>query len=238
MRFYINIAIYFKKPVFIINLCVKNGAIKGGKEMGNEGNVNVAAQEFVVLGEIKKNWGWLLALGILFLVLGIVGLGMTFALTLASVLFFGILILIGGVAQIIESLKCRGWKSIIYHILIAVLYLLAGIFVVSNPAAASAVLTLLLAFALMAVGLVRIVVSFQLRGLKNWVWPLIGGILTVLLGLMIAVKWPVSGLFVIGLLVAIEMIIHGWSYVFIALAAKATSAVPKNEGTTVEAPQT
>ena len=205
--------------------------------MGNEGDVNVAVQEDLVLGELQKNWGWFLALGILFLVLGIIGLGMTFTLTMASVLFFGVLIIIGGVVQIIQSFKCRGWKSIVYHILIAILYLLAGIFVVSNPAAASAVLTLLLALALIAVGLVRIVVAFQLRGMKNWVWPFIGGILTVLLGLMIAVKWPASGLFVIGLLVAIEMIIHGWSYLFIALAAKASSNVPEEAGATVEAPQ-
>lgn len=205
--------------------------------MGNESDMNVVVQENVVLGEMQKNWGWLLALGILFLVLGIIGLGMTFTLTMASVLFFGILILIGGVVQIIQSFKCRGWKSIIYHILIAVLYLLAGIFIVTNPAAASAVLTLLLALALIAVGLVRIVVAFQLRGMKNWIWPFIGGILTVLLGLMIAVKWPVSGLFVIGLLVAIEMIIHGWSYLIIALAAKASSQAPEEAGATVEAPQ-
>ena len=205
--------------------------------MGNEGDMNVAVRESAVLGEMQKNWGWLLALGILFLVLGIIGLGMTFTLTMASILFFGILILIGGVVQIIESFKCRGWKSIVYHILIGILYLLAGIFMVTNPAAASAVLTLLLAFALIAVGLVRIVVAFQLRGMKNWGWPFIGGILTVLLGLMIAVKWPVSGLFVIGLLVAIEMIIHGWSYLFIALAAKASSHAPQEAEATVEAPQ-
>jgi len=205
--------------------------------MGNEGDMNVAIRESAVLGEMQKNWGWLLALGILFLVLGIIGLGMTFTLTMASILFFGILILIGGVVQIIESFKCRGWKSIVYHILIGILYLLAGIFMVTNPAAASAVLTLLLAFALIAVGLVRIVVAFQLRGMKNWGWPFIGGILTVLLGLMIAVKWPVSGLFVIGLLVAIEMIIHGWSYLFIALAAKASSHAPQEAEATVEAPQ-
>ena len=205
--------------------------------MGNEGDMNVAIRESAVLGEMQKNWGWLLALGILFLVLGIIGLGMTFTLTMASILFFGILILIGGVVQIIQSFKCRGWKSIVYHILIGILYLLAGIFMVTNPAAASAVLTLLLAFALIAVGLVRIVVAFQLRGMKNWGWPFIGGILTVLLGLMIAVKWPVSGLFVIGLLVAIEMIIHGWSYLFIALAAKASSHAPQEAEATVEAPQ-
>ena len=180
----------------------------------------LVSSEGVVFGEVQRNWGWLLALGILFLILGIVGLGMTFALTMASVLFFGVLILIGGGLQLFESFKCKGWKSMLWHVLIAVLYILVGIEIVTNPMAASAILTLLLAFGIIAVGIVRIVMAIQLRPLKGWIWPLLGWIVSILLGVMIASRWPVSGLWVIGLFVAIEMIAHGWSYVFIALAAK------------------
>jgi len=46
------------------------------------------------------------------------------------------------------------------------------------------------------------------------------GIVTILLGLMIINQWPVSGLWVIGLFVAIEIIFAGWSHIMIALAAK------------------
>lgn len=185
----------------------------------------LTGSEGVMFGEVQRNWGWLLGLGILFLILGIVGLGMTFALTMASVLFFGVLILIGGGLQLFESFKCKGWKSILWHVLIAVLYILVGIEIVTNPMAASAILTLLLAFGIIAVGIVRIVMAIQLRPFKGWIWPLLSGIVSILLGAMIATRWPVSGLWVIGLFVAIEMIAHGWSYVFIALAAKNASAV-------------
>ena len=130
------------------------------------------------------------------------------------------LLLIGGGIQLFESLKCKGWKSILFHVLIAVLYILVGIEIIARPMMASAFLTLLLAGGIILVGIVRIVMGIQLCGLKNWVWPLLSGIISVFLGLIIAAKWPVSGLFVIGLFVAIELIIHGWSYIFIALAAK------------------
>ncbi len=89
-----------------------------------------------------------------------------------------------------------------------------------NPVGASLLLTAMLAGALVAVGVVRIIMAFQLRGDSGWVWLLIGGVVTLLLGLMIFSKWPVSGLWVIGLFVAIEMIVNGWSYVAIALAAR------------------
>lgn len=171
-------------------------------------------------GEVGKNWGWLLALGVLFIILGTIGLGMTFTLTVASVLLFGVLILIGGVAQLVQAFQDKGWKSVVWHVLIALLYIAAGILVMRNPVGASLLLTVMLAGALVAVGVLRIIMAFQLRGDSGWVWLLIGGIVTLLLGFMIFAKWPVSGLWVIGLFVAVEMIVNGWSYIAIALAAR------------------
>ena len=173
-----------------------------------------------VLGDLAHNWGWLLAQGILLVVLGTIGLGMTIWLTLASVFIFGVFLLIGGGVQIFQTFKCRGWGSILWHGLIAVLYVLAGISVMSDPLAASTLFTLLLAGALVGIGVVRLVMAFQLRGAKNWFWPLIGGIAAIVLGFMILARWPVSGLWVIGLFVAIEMIFGGWTYIFIALGAR------------------
>ena len=180
-----------------------------------------------VLGEVQKNWKWLLLLGIVFLVLGVVGLGRVLTLTVASVLFFGILLLIGGVVQLFESFKCKGWKSMLWHVLIAILYILIAIEIIARPMVASALLTLLLAIGIILVGIVRVVMAIQLRGIRNWTWPLFSGIVSIILGLIIAAGWPVSGLVVIGLFVAIELIIHGWSYIFIAIAVKnAPKAAP------------
>jgi len=174
-----------------------------------------------VLGDLIHNWGWLLAQGILLVVLGTVGLGLTFFLTLATVFIFGVFLVIGGGVQIFQTFKCKGWGSILWHVLIAVLYVLAGLGIMADPLAASTLLTLLLAGALVGIGLVRLIIAFQVRGLKNWGWPLIGGIAAIILGVMILARWPVSGFWVIGLFVAIEMIFGGWSYIFIALGARA-----------------
>lgn len=176
-----------------------------------------------VFGEAKKYWGWLLALGIVFIILGMVGLGMTFGLTMASVLFFGILMVIGGGLQLFDAFKCRGWKSIFWHVLIALLYIFAGIVVISHPLLASTLFTAMLAIGIIGAGIVRILMAGQLRGTKGWVWPLFSGIVSILLGVVIIAHWPVSGLWVIGLFIAIEMIIHGWSYIIVALAARSAA---------------
>jgi uncharacterized membrane protein HdeD (DUF308 family) len=207
-----------------------NQILKGGFTMWAADEREIGSERAVVFGDAKKNWNWLLILGVIFIALGAVGLGRVFALTVASVLFFGVLLLIGGGIQLFESFKCKGWKSILFHMLIAILYILLGIEIIARPMVASAVLTLLLAGGIMLVGIVRIVMAIQLRNRKNWGWPLLSGIISVLLGLVIAAKWPVSGLFVIGLFVAIELIMHGWSYIFIALAAKSALETSQAEG--------
>jgi len=178
-----------------------------------------------LFGDVQKHWGWLLALGVFCLILGTLGFGMTFGLTLASVLFFGILLVAGGIVQLIEAFKCQGWKSVLWHVLIALLYVWGGIVMIIDPVLASKVLTLMLAWILIAVGVFRIIMAFQLRPVDGWFWPLLAGIVSILLGGMIIAQWPVSGLWVIGLFVAIELIFNGWAYVFIALAARKTSTV-------------
>jgi uncharacterized membrane protein HdeD (DUF308 family) len=181
---------------------------------------DLAAKQVAIFGELKKNWGWLLAFGILSILLGTIGLGMSFGLTLASVLFFGVLLIVGGVFQVIDAFKCKGWKSTVWHVLIALLYVAAGAAMVYDPLLASVTLTLVLGWILVAVGIMRGVMAFQLRPATGWYWPLLSGVVSVALGAMILAKWPATGFWVIGLFVAIELIFHGWSYVFVALAAR------------------
>ena len=189
--------------------------------MTNPSNNDTLVPPPVLFGELEKNWGWLLAFGLASIVLGTIGLGMTFVLTQATIVFFGVLLVVGGVFQLLHSLKCRGWKSTGWHVLIALLYVAGGILMVLNPVVAGLTLTLFLAVILVAVGILRIFMAFQMRPAKGWWWPLLAGIVSAALGVMIFAEWPQSGLWIIGLFVAIELIFNGWSYLFVALAARA-----------------
>jgi uncharacterized membrane protein HdeD (DUF308 family) len=174
-----------------------------------------------LFGELEKNWGWLMAFGIASIILGSIGLGMSFALTLASMVLFGALLVAGGLFQILDAFKCRGWKGSAWHILIGLLYVVGGVIVMIDPVLASETFTLVLAAVLIAVGLLRLIIAFQLRPSKGWYWPLISGLVSLALGGVILAQWPASGLFVIGLIIAIELIFNGWAYLFVALAARA-----------------
>jgi uncharacterized membrane protein HdeD (DUF308 family) len=171
-------------------------------------------------GDLGKNWGWVLALGILLLVAGVIGLGMTVMLGLVSMLYFGFLMLVGSVFQLVALVQSPGWRSRPWSLLIALLYLAAGLIMIFDPLLASATLTLLIGVGLVAIGVLRILVAFQLSGTYGWGWTLIGGILTLLLGFIVVAGWPVSGLWIIGLIIAIEVILAGISFIAVALAAR------------------
>jgi uncharacterized membrane protein HdeD (DUF308 family) len=179
-----------------------------------------------VFGDVTKKWGWLLALGIVYVVLGTIGLGMEVALTIASVMLFGAFLFAGGIFELIHAFQAKGWKGRLPAILIGLAYAAGGILIFLDPLAASAGLTLMLGVLLLVIGVMRIVLAFGMKGHASWVWPGLSGVLSIVLGLMIISKWPASGLWVIGLFVAIELIIQGWSSIFLALAARNATKAP------------
>ncbi len=177
-------------------------------------------QDINLFGDVKKNWGYLLALGILNIVLGTIGLILIPIMTVTTIIFFGSLMIVGGVFQIIQTFKTRKWQSILLHLSIGILYLLGGIATVFNPIAASAILTLILAVSIIVSGISRIFISIQQRFLKNWGLSVLGGVFTIILGIMILSQWPLSSLWAFGMLISIEMLINGWTNIFLAISIK------------------
>ena len=189
-------------------------------------SINPIFNPTAVFGDVTKKWRWLLALGIIWVVLGTIGLGMEVALTIASVMLFGAFLFAGGIFELIHAFQAKAWKGRLPAILIGLAYVAAGILIFQDPLAASKGLTLMLGALLLVIGIVRIVLAFGMKGHAGWIWLALSGALSLVLGFMIISKWPASGLWVIGLFVAIELIIQGWSCIFLALAARNASKGP------------
>lgn len=171
-------------------------------------------------GDLAHNWRSMVGVGAIALMLGAFGLFASTALTLASVMVFGVLLLFGGLIQGWQVGRSRGWHGTIAHALIALLYVVAGISVIVDPVGASAFLTLGLASVILAVGVLRIFVAWQMRGQHSLVWPLVSGAVALVLGTFILLRWPSSGLWVIGLFISLELVAHGATLLAVALAAR------------------
>lgn len=171
---------------------------------------------------LRRNWGWLMAAGIALIVLGVIGLGSVALLSIASAVWFGAMIFVGGIVVLIDAFRQQGWKSRLLHILIGVLYLAVGVVTFANPLAATASLTLLAGCGLVATGALRLIVAFQNRELPYWGWVAFSGLLSVVLGGMIIAQWPASSLWVLGTFLAIELIFQGWAAIALARAIRST----------------
>jgi uncharacterized membrane protein HdeD (DUF308 family) len=174
-----------------------------------------------VAGEVRKNRGWLMFMGIVMVILGVIGLSMEVSLTVVSVLYFGFLVVFGGVVMLIDAFRAGEWGSKLWHVLIALVYIAAGIVMITNPAASAVWITLFLASFFVITGVFRLIIGFKARGrVDNWGWIVFAGVISMLLGLVIFAQWPVSGLWVIGMFVAIELILQGFSMISIARAVR------------------
>jgi uncharacterized membrane protein HdeD (DUF308 family) len=106
-------------------------------------------------------------------------------------------------------------------LLAGVLYLIVGVFMIDNPVETAVGVTLLVAAGLLVGGILRIVLSLVER-FDGWGWALLNGIVSLLLGAAIWRQWPLSGLWVIGLFMGIEMLFSGLSWMMLGLGLRST----------------
>ena len=86
--------------------------------------------------------------------------------------------------------------------------MIAGAILVADPLTASVVMTLVFAGVLIASGIVRFALAFKYWQRAGWLL-LSSGIIGVLAGLIVLAKWPISGLWVFGLVVGVDLLVHG-----------------------------
>jgi len=173
--------------------------------------------------EVRKHTTWFLVVGIVLVILGTVAIGSAVAMTIVSVLFLGWLLIVGGVFEVVHGFSHRPWSGFFINLLGGVLYAVAGLVMVANPALAAVTLTLVIAVMLIVAGLFRLLIAFS-TPLHHRGWLVLNGAISILLGVMIWRAWPVSGLWVIGMFIGIDMIVDGWTEIMLALSARSLPA--------------
>jgi uncharacterized membrane protein HdeD (DUF308 family) len=173
------------------------------------------------LQPLRAKSGWIVALGIIYVVAGFLALGSVVLATVATVFVVGVMMLIAGVAEVINAFQIKTWSKFLLWLLLGVLYIVAGFVTFENPLLAAALLTLLLGFSLVASGVMRIVLAFSMKEGAPWIWVALSGTITVLLGLVILAHWPVSGLYILGLLLGIDLVLVGASWIGVGFGLRA-----------------
>jgi len=170
--------------------------------------------------ELRHKWGWTVAFGVLLSLAGFVALGSVLLTTISTILVVGIAMMVCGVGEIIEGFAMRCWKKFFLWIVIGLLYIAAGFSVFQNPILAAGFFTLLLGVSLVASGIFRSILAFQLPLNTPRVLVFFSGILSLVIGAYILARWPASSLWVIGTILGVDLLFAGASWIGVGLTLR------------------
>ena len=181
---------------------------------------NTGAMQLGMIESMRKHWGWFLALGVVFVIGGMLAIFAPLVSSLAVTLVVAIVLGWVGLMQVIQAFSVKSWGGFIWQLIIGLIILIGGIWTYVNPVVGALTLTIVVAAVFLAKGVFQVILGFQMRPHSGWGWLIASGVLAIIVGLMIWMNWPFSGTWVLGTLAGISLIFTGWSYIMISMVAR------------------
>jgi uncharacterized membrane protein HdeD (DUF308 family) len=171
------------------------------------------------LHHLRDRWWWFLALGVLLVACGTVAIIFPIVATVYVALLLGLLFLISGVATIVGAFWAGKWSGLLMQLLVGILYVVSGFVITENPIAGAGAITLFLSAAFIVLGIFRAAAALVVQ-FPQWGWALLNGVVTFLAGIIIFRNYPEDVFWVLGLLVGLEMLFNGWTWIMLSLALR------------------
>ncbi len=161
------------------------------------------------LARIGHSWGWFLVAGILYILLGIAAFVWPAASTVGLTFALGVVFVVSGIIQLVQAIQLlreagSGWRF--FH---AIVSLAAGILIWRYPAGGMVGIAIAMIFYFFASAAIRASAAFALRPHRGWGWMLMGAIASLVLGVEMIATFPVSALWVPGLILGIDLVFYG-----------------------------
>jgi uncharacterized membrane protein HdeD (DUF308 family) len=173
-----------------------------------------------ITSDIHKATTWSIVLSVLMIAAGVLAMFSPAIAGVAVTVFFGWLLIFNGLLHMAYAWQAGRPAAVVGEILLGFLYGAIGVYLLAQPGAGLASLTLALAFYLVFEGVLEFVLSFQLRPLPGSGWLLFDGIVTLLLAAMIGSAWPISSAWAIGTLVGVSMLFSGITRLMLSAAVR------------------
>ena len=168
---------------------------------------------------VASIWGKSFIVGLLLMVLGGVALSLSPFTGLVSIFLLGSLLVAGGVVEMISGIQRRKERAFLPYLLGGVLSIVVGALFLLEPGAGLASVSLLLAGFLLARGLFRAVTSVVDR-YPNWGWDLFYGMVSTALGVVVLYQWPLSAMWVLGVLIGADLLVRGLAVMGLSVAVR------------------
>lgn len=176
-----------------------------------------------LIKEVQTHRGVYIFEAIVFILLGMLAFAVPGFFTVAVELFFGWLLLFGGLVQGYRSIKARTSPDFWAASISSLIFIICGVLLLVYPLQGVLTLTALLSIFFCMQGIAQIIYSIQIHPLNIWGWFLLGGLLNFGLALLIWYGWPSTAVWMIGLLLGINMMLFGFTLLMIVLNIKKLS---------------
>lgn len=148
--------------------------------------------------------------GIILCVLGVISLITPAVAGTAVVLVIGSLLMFGGFLYLFQTSQAGDTSGKMMHIILGILMILGGFGIISHPLFGLSFLTLMMAMFFLFEGTWKVLMSFSLKPAAGWGQVLFSGIISLLLGGLIWAEWPLSGLWAVGTLLGVDLLLTGF----------------------------
>jgi len=165
----------------------------------------------------KPSVTFLMIMGVVTAILGVVAIGSPAVAGTAVVYIVGAVMLLAGISQVVMGLKAEGWSHKLLPLILGTVTTMGGLAVLAHPVLGMEILTLILAAYFVAEGIWKVIASFNFRPAQGWLAILFSGFVTWLLGAMIWMQWPASGMWAIGILVGVDLLLTGIALICVAM---------------------
>jgi uncharacterized membrane protein HdeD (DUF308 family) len=173
---------------------------------------------------VHSTANWSAVLSGLMILSGVVAIALPMIAGVAVALVVGWLLIFSGGLHLAYAWRGGHASAVVWEILLGMAYLAIGFYVLANPVAGLASLTVAIAAYLFAEGILELVLSFKVRPLPGASWLLLDGAITLVLAMMIAGTWPSSAAWVAGTLVGLSMFFSGITRLMMSLAVRRITA--------------
>ena len=174
-------------------------------------------------GDSAKSYrGWIIFAGIAMLLTGTAAVIYNVTATFASVIAFGWLLLLVGATQIVHAFQVRSWSGFFLYLLDGIIRAAVGTMLVIYPGIGAEALTLVLSLYFIVGGLFKTFASIALQ-FPSWGWSVASGLVSVALGVMLVMQWPIASLWFIGFAVGLDLMLYGWALLMFASAVNKLS---------------
>ncbi len=166
---------------------------------------------------------------VVMIVVGLVALWLPTFSSIGVARVLGWLMIFDAGFQLVHAFRSKGVGPITWKVLVAAVYLIAGIYFLSHPFLGLAIVTLALAMFFLVEGLIDVFSFLATRTARasHWAlvagssyWILVNGIIGIILAVMIWRHWPANSMWILGILVGIGLLMTGISRLMMALAVR------------------